>query len=176
MMPALRWTDLDHRERRQHIVRTAALIVATWVVLFGVYYRVPLNSLTGRGSLALLLVGIAAFAVLVIWQIGRVGSSEVPVLRAIQALGASVPLFLTVFASLYLSLSLDSVSRFSEPLDHTGALYFTITVFSTVGFGDITPMDGAARIAVSVQMLLDLIVIGAVVRVLIQVTRNALDR
>ena len=43
---------------------------------------------------------------------------------------------------------------FSQKLDHSRALYFTITVFSTVGFGDITPTNDAARLAVGAQMLL----------------------
>ena len=59
-----------------------------------------------------------------------------------------------------------SPNHFSEPLDHTGALYLAITVFPTVGFGDITPESDLARIVVSIQMLLDLVVIGVVVRLL----------
>ena len=60
---------------------------------------------------------------------------------------------------------------FSEQLDHTRALYFAITVFSTVGFGDITPKTDLARIIVSIQMLLDMVIIGAVVCLLL----NAAD-
>ena len=37
--------------------------------------------------------------------------------------------------------------------------------FSTVGFGDITATSQVARVIVIVQMLLDLIVIGVVIRV-----------
>ena len=70
------------------------------------------------------------------------------------------------FAALYLSLSQASTTHFSEPLNHTGAIYLAITVFSTVGFGDITPESDLARIVLSIQMLLDLVVIGAVVRLL----------
>ena len=50
---------------------------------------------------------------------------------------------------------------FTERLDHTRVLYFTITVFSTVGFGDITPRADLARIIVSIQMLLDLDILGS---------------
>ena len=80
-----------------------------------------------------------------------------------------------VFAIVYLSLSQSSATHFSEPLDHTGALYLVITVFSTVGFGDITPESDGARIVVSIQMLLDLVVLGAVVRLLVNVAKSGLD-
>jgi hypothetical protein len=47
----------------------------------------------------------------------------------------------------------------------TDALYFTVTVFSTVGFGDISATSQAARLIVTIQMILDLIVLGLGVRV-----------
>jgi hypothetical protein len=72
-------------------------------------------------------------------------------------------------------MSQSSTTHFSEPLDHTGALYLVITVFSTVGFGDITPESNGARILISIQMLLDLIVIGAVVRLLVSAAKSGLD-
>ena len=84
------------------------------------------------------------------------------------------PLFLLVFAALYLALSRTTPSAFSQELDHTRALYFAITVFSTVGFGDITPTSNAARIVVSIQMLLDLVVIGLVVRLFINAAKSRL--
>ena len=84
-------------------------------------------------------------------------------------------MFLIVFAALYLCLSQSSPANFSEPLNHTGAVYLTITVFSTVGFGDITPETDLARIVVSVQMILDLIVIGAVVRLLANAAKTGMD-
>ena len=37
------------------------------------------------------------------------------------------------------------------------------TVLSTVGFGDITPRTDPTRVMVSIQMLLDLVLIGVVV-------------
>ncbi|WP_307851004.1 potassium channel family protein [Streptomyces sp. PvR006] len=39
----------------------------------------------------------------------------------------------------------ESVRSFYESVTHTGAVYFTGTVFSTVGFGDIVPRSGAGR-------------------------------
>ena len=63
-------------------------------------------------------------------------------------------------------------TTFTQDLDHVRALYFTVTVFSTVGFGDITPRTDPARLIVSVQMLLDLALIGAVVRLLFNAARS----
>jgi hypothetical protein len=53
---------------------------------------------------------------------------------------------------------------FTEPVNRTGALYFTLTVFSTVGFGDIAPVTQPARVAVMVQMVADLLVLGVLLR------------
>jgi hypothetical protein len=44
----------------------------------------------------------------------------------------------------------------THALTRTDALYFTVTVFSTVGFGDITAASQSARLVVTAQMLLDL--------------------
>ena len=53
-----------------------------------------------------------------------------------------------------------SASNFGERLTHTDALYFAVTVFFTVGFGDISAMSEAARLVVTGQMLADLIGLG----------------
>jgi voltage-gated potassium channel len=65
---------------------------------------------------------------------------------------------------------------FTEPLGKTTALYFTVTVFATVGFGDIVPKSEAARIVTTVQMLADLVVVGLVVRVLLGAARASRER
>ena len=57
-------------------------------------------------------------------------------------------------------------------LTRTEALYFTVTVLSTVGFGDITPKTDVARIIVTIQMVLDLLVLGVVVRLILDTARR----
>jgi hypothetical protein len=54
---------------------------------------------------------------------------------------------------------------FTELLTRTDALYFAVTVFTTVGFGDITPLTEFARIVTTIQMVADLLVVGLFVRV-----------
>lgn len=82
-----------------------------------------------------------------------------------------------LFASVYVVLSTISASNFTEPLTHTDALYFTVTVFSTVGFGDITAKSEAARLVVTSQMIADLLIIGLGLRVIVgAVTRSRQQR
>jgi hypothetical protein len=121
-----------------------------------------------------LVIGLLLVGVVVFRQTRRILAADFPGLRAVEGLAVIVPLFLLVFAALYLSLSQARPSTFSQELDHTRALYFAITVFSTVGFGDITPTTDSARIVVSLQMLLDLVVIGVVVRLLINAAKSSL--
>ena len=63
------------------------------------------------------------------------------------------PFYLLVFASTYFVMQSASAATFTQPLTRTHALYFTVTVFSTVGLGDITAKSEAARVLLIVQML-----------------------
>jgi hypothetical protein len=65
-----------------------------------------------------------------------------------------------------------SASNFSEPMTRTDALYFTVTVFATVGFGDITAKTEAARLVVTGQMIVDLVTIALVVKVIVDAAKR----
>jgi voltage-gated potassium channel len=173
-MSPRRWSELTRQQRRRRVVATLIQVALTWALLVAIYYVIPFTDLTSGESLLRLVVGIGGFAVVLAWQLHRVTHADIPGLRAVQALGVAIPVFLGVFAVVYLSLSQASTTHFSEPLNHTGALYMVVTVFSTVGFGDITPKGDLARIVVSIQMLLDLVVIGAVVRLLTTAAKTGL--
>lgn len=147
-----------------------------WVILIGAFYLIPVNAGTKASIVLRIVICIALLALVLAWQSRRIAHADVPVLRAATALGVIIPLFFVMFATIYLSMSQASASTFSEGLDHTRAMYFTITVFSTVGFGDITPTTDPARIVVSLQMILDLVIIGGVVRVLVNAAQTGLRR
>jgi voltage-gated potassium channel len=129
-----------------------------------VYAALPLAGATSAG-LVVLGVGLAALGAALVWQVRAVIRSPVPRLRAVEALATTVPLFLVLFASVYLGLSRTDPGAFTEPLDRTGALYFAVTVFATVGFGDIAPVAPEARIVTTIQMVTGLVLLGGVVRV-----------
>ena len=87
-------------------------------------------------------------------------------MRAVEALAATAPLLLLFFAATYFVMAEADADNFSvETLTRTDSIYFTVTVFSTVGFGDITATSQAARSLVTIQMLLNLLVLGLGIRV-----------
>lgn len=156
-------------------MRTTVVVVLTWVVLGGTYASAPAAGVGSWAEVLRLLAGLAAIAAVFVWQTRSVARSDTPELRAIQALGVVVPLFLLGFALTYLSMSHASESAFTEPLNHVAALYLTITVLATVGFGDISPVSNGARLVVSIQMLLDLVLLGVVVRVIFSTARQRFE-
>ena len=107
------------------------------------------------------------FIGLVAFQVRSIIRSPFPGLRAIEALATSVPLFLLLFAGSYVVMAAMSASNFGGQLTHTDGLYFTVTVFSTVGFGDITAKTEAARLVVTGQMIADLVILGLAVKIIV---------
>jgi voltage-gated potassium channel len=64
-------------------------------------------------------------------------------------------------------MSAMSTGNFDGRLTHADGLYFTVTVFSTVGFGDITAHTQAARLVITGQMICDLIVLGLAIKIIV---------
>ncbi|HET7899544.1 MAG TPA: potassium channel family protein [Candidatus Nanopelagicales bacterium] len=162
------------RQRRRFLVRTLLTASGTALVVLLLYYVLPIDS--ARDSLIFLVLGIelAILAVVVGWQVRRVLRSSTPLLAAIEALAFTVPLFLVVFAAMYVGLSANSGTNFNVgTLTRTDGLYFTVTVFATVGFGDITATSQLTRALVTAQMLLDLVVLGLLIRVFIGAVQEA---
>ena len=50
-------------------------------------------------------------------------------------------------------------------------MYFSSTIFTTVGFGDITAKSEAARLVVTLQMWLNLVFLGLVVRLVVNAVK-----
>jgi|KBSSwiStaDraftv2_1062776.scaffolds.fasta_scaffold924571_1 voltage-gated potassium channel len=166
---------LARRENWTLGLRALGQVVLSVVVLGAMYFLVPTQD-PGQGSdLPWLLLELGLFAVVVALQIPAIIHARFPVLRAAITLGVLVPLYLLVFARLYLSSSLGDPGAFSESLDHATALYFTVTVFATVGFGDIVAKSDTMRLVVTAQMLINLIVVGAFIRVLVSAARRGVE-
>ncbi|MBO0655955.1 two pore domain potassium channel family protein [Streptomyces triculaminicus] len=150
--------------------------VGTATALVLAYYLLPLEKRFEGGTAVGLVLGLAAVAALFTWQIRSIMRSSRPRLRAVEALATTVPLFLLIFAAAYYLVEQADQGSFTEPLTRTDALYFALTVFSTVGFGDIAPHTEEARIATMAQMAGDILLVGVAAHVVVGAVQSALAR
>jgi voltage-gated potassium channel len=159
------------------IVRALLRALGSTAVLVALYYLLPLDHSAAWVAVMMLVIGLAALTGLVTFQVRSIVASPFPGLRALEALATSIPLFLLLFASAYVVMNTITPGSFSQPMTHTNALYFTVTVFTTVGFGDITANTAAARLVVTGQMIVDLIILGLGARVILgAITRSRQQR
>lgn len=143
-------------------------------VLLVAYAVVPLRG--GQTSLAVTVtacVGLVVFGGVFVHQVRRIKRSATPTLAGAEALVLVYGTFLVQFAVLYVTVSANDPGAFDEVLNRVGGLYLSITVLSTVGFGDITPAGDLARILVSIQMLADIVLIASAFRILSTTARKA---
>jgi voltage-gated potassium channel len=159
--------DLSRTTRRRLIFWAVLRGLLYTTLLVVLYYLLPLDEPLGASAGVRILIGLLLFAGIAAWQIRNIAGSSYPALKAFEALGLILPFYLLLFASTYFVMERVSVASFTEPLTRTDALYFSVTVFSTVGFGDIAPRSEAARVVLIFQMLGDIALLGAGARVLL---------
>ena len=158
------------------IVGMLIRVTISATVLFAVYYLVPTKGSGEHSDLPWLILELVIFGVVVAIQVPMIVKAKYPKLRAIEALAVTVPLFLLIFSRIYLSNSLTDPAAFTSPLDNTTALYFTVTVFATVGFGDIVVQTNGMKLLVTLQMLLNLAVLGLVIKLLTRAAQRGVQR
>ena len=160
------------------LARAIARILVVVAVLLTAYLAVPIHRDSAAISAVAWAAVLAAVAVIVVFvhQTRRINRSRYPLLAGAESLIVLLAIFLIGFAFVYLVTSTSAPDTFSEPLNRTGALYFAITVLSTVGFGDITPKSDPSRWLVSAQMLIDIGLIAGALRLIFGIARRAEER
>jgi voltage-gated potassium channel len=176
VMAGERYQDLPPAKRRRLIAGAVLRVVLIAAVLVVLYYVLPLDRPWDSDTAVRLLIGLLVVAAVVVWGVRFIAGSRYPGVRAAEALALALPVFLLLFASTYFVLERNSAANFTQPLTRTDALYFTVTVFTTVGFGDITAKSETARVVLIVQMLGDLVLLGAGVRVLLGAVQRGRER
>jgi hypothetical protein len=155
-------------------LRAAVRTVGSVLLLLALYLGSPLDRPTPT-TLVLIGVGLVLLVLLLGWQVRSVVRSPYPVLRAIEAFVTATVLFVILFAGGYAALSEATSGAFTEPVGRVDALYFTMTVLATVGFGDIAPVTGPARLVVTVQMVCGFAFAALVGREFLAAVRRAQD-
>jgi voltage-gated potassium channel len=170
------YQDLPPAKRRRLIFGAVLRSVLVAAVLVAVYYLLPLDRPWDAATAIRLLAGLLVIAAVIAGGVKITAGSPYPGVRAAETLALILPFFLLLFASTYFLMERASAASFTQPLTRTDALYFTVTIFSTVGFGDITAKAEAARVVVIIQMLADLVLLGAGIRVLLSAVQHGRER
>jgi voltage-gated potassium channel len=165
--PGVEGTPSEEGPGRSTLLRAGLRTLLTVVILLVLYYVLPLDRGFDSETVLTMVAGLVALAVLIFWQVRAILHSRHPALRAVEAVALSLPLFLLLFSAAYFVMGSTDPDSFSEPLSRTDCLYFVVTVFATVGFGDITPVSETARLLTTVQMIGDLVLIGLVLRLFV---------
>ncbi|MFC9833799.1 potassium channel family protein [Rhodococcus sp. NPDC127530] len=155
------------RHARMRVVVPAVLRpVCATTVLMTAYFLLPFTTVDNLRTTSLVIGGLVVVCTVYVWQIRMVLRAEYPRAQAVEALAVTVGVYLVAYATTYFLLSHSGPDNFNEALTRLDALYFTLTVFATVGFGDIAATTEAARAVVSVQIIGNLILISLGLRVL----------
>jgi voltage-gated potassium channel len=166
----------EARRRFRRVVGTLLRALGSTVALVALYYLLPLDRTSISVAIAMLSVGLLGLVVLVAFQVRSIIRATYPALRAVGALATSVPLFLLLFAGTYFVMGGISEGNFNQPLTRTDALYFTVTVFATVGFGDIVATTQGARLVVMGQMVAGIVIIGLGARIIVDAVKRGQRR
>lgn len=153
--------------RRLHRAVTVVRPLVTVTALVFGYHLLPTDPRIGGRPGVWLAVGMVAVVAVLAAEVRAIVRSPRPLWQGVQAMALVFPLFLLVFAYAYVVLTHADPSGFGTALSHTDALYFTVTVFATVGFGDIVPVSEGARALVTVQMVGDLLLLGGALRLVL---------
>jgi hypothetical protein len=157
----------DDRQARRSMRRNIVVDVGLLVVATCVYAFVPWNRAEpGRTAIVVttFTCGVVGSSALVAWQLRayRKAAAETGTARA-RGLLLAVYIAMLFFAVAYYLLASARPEQIVGLQTRTDSLYFTLTILSTVGFGDIYAAGQAARAMVSLQIAFDLIVIGLAV-------------
>ena len=166
-MNDLPYEQLEPAQQRRLVLRVLVRALAPAVALIALYYLLPFDRLAGSATWAVFLGGMVLLVAIIAYEARAIIRAEHPSIRGIGAVVFIIPLYLLSFATTYVVMSQSSPAHFTEPLTRTDAVYFSVSIFSTVGFGDITAKTEAARMVVTCQMLGTLVLLGLGLKVLV---------
>ena len=144
--------------------RAAAVSMLLVAAITAGYFLLPVPSRMHKGSWEVLFwCGVAVLGSLIVLTIGRL-------LRAGEAARLRGLIMLLCLTVLFFSYADESVAKLPDQFvslsTKTDALYFNVSTLATVGFGDVHPIGQLARAAVTLQIIFNLIFLGAAVSII----------
>lgn len=170
--PGQSFALLPRAVRRRLVAGAVLRAVLITTILLTAYFVMPFTLVSQARYLTAFVVGAAVVLAVLAAQFSRTMRSPYPRLRAVESLLTAGPLFIVLFATAnYVIGQLDPAS-YTEPMTRLDALYFTVTTFATVGFGDISPHSEIARLVAMVQMVSGLILVGVIAKLLLGIAQE----
>ncbi|MGC4933304.1 potassium channel family protein [Gordonia sp. DT30] len=154
-----------HEITRREMVSAVLRPIAAGVLLLVGYFLLPFNA-ASNSKLIGFVAGVALLMAFCAYEIRHFLRSRYPVVTALEMLVALATFYIVAFATAYFVSSEYTAHSFTEKLTRVDALYFSLTVFTTTGFGDIVAVSQGARIVVSVQMVSSFVLLGLGIRFL----------
>lgn len=157
--------DASHERRRairRAIIRTVLLLAA----FTAVFLLVPWKGLHIGDTLlitAVFLIGLAGAAALIVWQVLAYRDAQMSGAARLQGLLVALYVAVLFFALSYYLMAISNPEAIDGVETRLDALYFSLTIVSTVGFGDVHAVDQAARAVVSLQLVFDLMFVSLAV-------------
>lgn len=152
--------------RRRPLIYGVLRPTLTTVMLTLAYFVLPFNRIDDISALLVVIAGAVVVFAMCVWQVRLILRVDYPLAQAAEALAVTLGLYLLGYAMLYYLMSGADPQSFTIRLTRLDALYFCVTVFATVGFGDIVADVEAARAVVLAQMIGNLVLIGLALRLL----------
>ena len=169
--------DALSRRKRWRLIAWATLrTVATVALVVLIYYLVPMNKALDASTVIELALGALLFLAVVAVQVWRTSQSDYPTIRAVESLAFTIPVYVLLFATIYFLVNRADTASFGTPLSRTDTMYFSTTVLTTVGFGDISAKTETARVIATCQMMLDLVIVGLVARLIVNAIKVSRTR
>jgi hypothetical protein len=166
-MPPVLFDDLSVHEKHQLVFRAALRTTITVALVVAVYFLVPMDRAFGAATVSELVLGALVLVGVIAWQLRQIRRSVHPGARAVEAIAFTVPVYILLFATTYYLMAHANSTTFTAPFSRIDSMYFSVSVFTTVGFGDIVARAQAARVVVTCQMILNLVIVGLVLRLLV---------
>lgn len=154
---------------RKKVLINLATSLGAVVACTVVYYLLPVSRFGLAGTVnavVVFAVGLVVISALILFQVRRFRIEGARHGSSIAGVIAALYLAVLFFAAVYFGLASHDPGSIASLRTKTDALYFSLTITSTVGFGDVHAESQLARAAVSVHMAFNIGYLAAAVAVI----------
>ncbi|SEE64275.1 potassium channel family protein [Jiangella alba] len=144
----------------RNVLRSVGILACTIVV----YYTLPLGAPDAPPEIvgaAAFVAGVAGLIWLTLHEVRRFAAHLGQTRARVSGLLAVLYVVVVFFALAYYLMERNDPAQFDGLSTRTDSLYFAVVTLGTVGYGDVHAVGQPARIAAMVQIVFDLVVIGA---------------